>query len=622
MAREVLDDLKGSQLKVSDLKTREVIRRPIPPFITSTLQQAASSFCSFSPNRTMSLAQKLYEGVDLGHKSPIGLITYMRTDSVNVARDAQEDAKNFIVSTFGPEYYPEKPNFYKSRESAQEAHEAIRPTDVTRTPESLKGVLDAPALKLYELIWRRFVASQMAPAKIQQRTATVTAFREEGSGQMKHSYLFTATSSQPSFEGFLKVMALDFRKKKGEDEGEKEDSDEVDRLPPLEIGLPLHLIKWLSERKETKPPARYSEASLIKALEANGVGRPSTYASIIETLNARDYTSREKRQLVPTSLGLEVNDMLVSKLDSLFDVGFTAKMEDELDKVEAGGVEWTRMLSDFYDKFTIWMEHAKEPPADSGKVEAMLALLAQIKEWGPAVKRGNRVYSDEKFVTSICEQKEEGKKPISDKQLLSLAKLVVRYRAQLPGAEEKLRENGFEEILEQDKAVPCDEELKRRFEILKNVPMTESQGAFVSSLQQQVEIGRRLSEKQVASIDRMIVQSASKIANFEAVKKELKITLEAENAPVDTESQMMMEMLVQITKWQEPVTHGKRTYDDAAFCKSLATQFDQKKSLSPRQRFALKRILFRYREQIKDFDSYAEKLGMSKKLKTDQAQEE
>ncbi len=614
-AQALLSDLEGSSLKVKDVRLRESTRRPLPPFITSTLQQSASNLCGFSPNRTMGLAQKLYEGVDLGSGGPVGLITYMRTDSVNVARDAQESARMFIKEAYGTAYYPETPNFYKSRASAQEAHEAIRPTEVSRTPESLRGVLDAPSLKLYELIWKRFVASQMAAAKVAQKTVEIEPVKVG----MTHSYTFSASSSEVLFDGFLKVMALDIRKKKPEEDEGDEEVDEVDRLPPLAAGDPLIALGWLSERKETKPPARFSEASLIRALEANGVGRPSTYASIIETLNSRDYTSREKRQLAPTALGLEVNDLLVDKLAQLFDVGFTAKMEESLDQIEEGGIEWTQMMEDFFKRFKNWMELAKEPPADAAKVAAMLVLLEQVTGWAPEVQRGNskRTYSDERFVTSVREQIEKGEKAVSDKQLIALAKIAIRYRGQIPDAEAALVGLGFQEVIASDNAAPSNEDSMRRFDVLKNVQLSESQETFVASLRQQSESGRKLSEKQLAAIDRIITQNAAQLENFEEIKQSLQLTTtEADSAP-DTESPLLMEMLGQVSQWQEPVARGKMTFDDKVFFTSLSDQYNRKKSLSPRQRYAMKRMVFRYKSQIPEFDRYADQLGLNKKGKAE-----
>jgi DNA topoisomerase-1 len=612
-AKALLSDLDGCSLKVKEVRVREATRRPLPPFITSTLQQAASSVYSYSPNRTMGLAQKLYEGVDLGSGGPIGLITYMRTDSVNVARDAQASARAFITEAYGNAYYPETPNFFKSRASAQEAHEAIRPTDVTRTPESLKGVLDIPSLKLYDLIWKRFVASQMSAAKIAQKTVDI----EPVKSGMAHAYMFSAAASEVLFEGFLKVMALDIHKKKPEEDDSDEEADEVDRLPPLAPGDPIALLDWLSERKETKPPARFSEASLIRSLEANGVGRPSTYASIIETLNSRDYTTREKRQLLPTELGLSVNDLLVAKLEHLFDVGFTARMEESLDQVEAGGVQWADMMADFFKNFKGWMDLAKEPPADAGKVSAVLALLAHVKQWAPEVQRGKRKYSDERFVASVIDQIEKGEKAVSDKQLEALAKIAIRYRDQIPEAEAALGALGFDQVVASDNAAPSNEEAMRRFDILKEVRLSESQEAFVGSLRQQAESGRKLSEKQLAAIDRIITQNAIQIKNFEEIKQSLQLSVsDAEQQP-DNESPVLMEMLGQVTQWQEPVTRGKMTFDDKVFFDSLADQYDRKRSLSPRQRYALKRMVFRYKAQIPAFDRYADELGLNKKGKAE-----
>ena len=610
-AKALLSDLDGCSLKVNDVRVRETTRRPLPPFITSTLQQSASSVFSFSPNRTMGLAQKLYEGVDLGSGGPVGLITYMRTDSVNVARDAQASARAFIAEAYGSAYYPETPNFYKSRASAQEAHEAIRPTEVARTPESLRGVLDAPSLKLYELIWKRFVASQMAAARIAQKTVEIQPVK---SG-LTHTYAFSAASSEVLFDGFLKVMALDIHKKKPDEEDSEDEADEVDRLPPLAPGDPLKLIDWLSERKETKPPARFSEASLIRALEANGVGRPSTYASIIETLNSRDYTTREKRQLTPTVLGLEVNDLLVSKLDQLFDVGFTATMEESLDKIEEGSIEWTQMMGDFYKRFKQWMDLAKEPPADAGKVSAVLALLDNVTAWAPEVQRGKRKYSDERFVASVREQIEKAEKAVSDKQLEALAKMTIRYRGQIPGADEALGGLGFHEVVASDNAAPSSEEARRRFDVLKRVRLSETQTAFIESLSQQSESGRKLSGKQLAAIDRIIAQNATQLEDYDEIKRTLQLTVTEVDQPPDVESPLLMEMLGQVTQWQEPVTRGKMTFDDKAFFASLADQYDRKKFLSPRQRYAMKRMVFRYKAQIPEFDRYADQLGLNKKGK-------
>ena len=600
-AKALLSDLEGCRLTVKAVRKREMSRRPLPPFITSTLQQAASSVCGYSPNRTMSLAQKLYEGVD----GSAGLITYMRTDSVNIARDAQEAAKDFIVAAYGESYYPETPNFYKSRSSAQEAHEAIRPTDVTRTPESVKGVLDGPALKLYDLIWKRFVASQMAPARIAQKSVDFLPVKTG----LSHAYLFSASASEVLFDGFLKVTALNIHKKKEEDEDEE--VEEVDRLPPLEAHDQIEVLDWQSERKETKPPARYSEASLIRALEAGGVGRPSTYASIIETLNSREYAIRDKRQLMPTELGLGVNDLLLSKLESLFNVGFTAAMESELDHIEEGNVEWTQMMAKFYTQFSEWMDYAKVPPADMKKVNSMLDLLQNVTQWGPEIKRGKRKFSDERFVISIREQIEKNEKPVTDRQVEALAKIAIRYPLQIPNLEGALTGLGFQHLLEGGNSGASDETAAGRFEELDKLRLSPSQETFVVSLREQVTQGRKLSTRQVAALDRIIAQNAAQIKDFESLRTKLGLAHEDPRAEPDTESPLLLEMLSHVKGWLDPVKFGKRTFNDKDFYESLAAQYARQQTLSPRQRHVMKRLVTRYKAQIPDFEKHAATLNLN-----------
>ena len=615
-AQGVLDELTGRPLRVADVRIRTVQRRPLPPFITSTLQQAGSSFLGLSPKRTMGLAQHLYEGLDFG-QGPVGLITYMRTDSVSIAKDAQEAAKDFITTQYGEAFYPETPNVYRSRASAQEAHEAVRPTDVTRTPESLAGKLEPAALRLYDLIWRRFLSSQMRPAQIAQRTGVIASYPPP---EQQHRYEFTASASEVIFPGFLKVMELDIRKTRENGDDADEENDEVDRLPPLETGETLELVNWLSDRKETKPPARYSEASLVKALEANGVGRPSTYAAIIETLDARAYITREKRQLQPTDIGLQVCDLLVLKLNDLFNVGFTAAMEESLDKVEEGGIEWTAMMSEFYGRFTNWMALAKEPPADMTRVNAVLSLLQEVREWAPPTKRGKRNYSDDKFVTSIREQIEKGEKSVSDRQLDALGRIGVRYREQLADGETRLGAAGFAGMIEEERNAPPREIALRKFELLQPIEMDERGRKFIDSLAQQEASGRRLTPAQAAALDRALLRFAAMIPNFEQEKQQLGIVAEAASLEPDLESGPLLEVAAKIVTWREPVKRGKRTFDDKDFFESLSRQFKQRGGLSPRQRAALGKMLFRYKEQIPDFEETALRLGLRKnKPKTDEA---
>ena len=590
-AKKICDDLASRSLRVHDVETRMVPRRPPPPFITSSLQQSASGRHGFAPNRTMSIAQKLYEGLDLG-QGPEGLITYMRTDSFSVSREALGACRSYITKKLGAEYCPDEPNVYKSRASAQEAHEAIRPTDVNRTPDRLRGRLDAAGLKLYTLIWQRFVASQMAPARIERCTAKVEAIPPD---EQADTYLFKATASKVIFLGFMKVAGVP--KEKSE---EKDDADAVGGLPPLSAGEPLHCVEWLSDRKETKPPPRYSEAALVKALEQNGVGRPSTYASIVGTLSQREYVKREKRTLFPTDLGMDVSSLLVEKLNELFDVHFTASMEEGLDAVEKGAVGWTDMLQEFYGRFEQWLEAAKPPPADRAAVLRLLTALEQVSQWRPEVKRGKRKYSDEKFVASVRTQFDEAKKDISQRQLAALAKIVGLYREQVGGAEELLRDLGLQEILTAPDTQPPRDATCRKLALLAEIKLEESGADFVDSLRQRVEGGRRLTDNQLNALNRVILGHAAMIPGLEEQRETLE--LPDTKSMATPEVQPLLDAMAHVSEWKPPLKRGKRTFDDAAFHNSLRDQYTNKRYLSVRQISALRRLVRRYREQIPDVD--------------------
>ena len=418
LAGRILADLQQSAYGVTDVRVRELVRKPRPPYITSSLQQAASGVLGYSPSRTMSIAQRLYEGGDFG----VGLITYMRTDSFNIAKEAVESCRELIQKTYGAEFVPEKPNYYKSRQSAQEAHEAIRPTDATLLPDDSRlSALKPEELKLYRLIWQRFVASQMTPARIRQRSVDVTAIPVD----QAHTYLFRATASDVTFPGYMAATGLE-KNKPTEGPTEGEEGNEVESLPALSTGERLECVEPVKTEKETQPPARYSEASLVRALEENGVGRPSTYASILSTIQQRKYIIKDKRSLKPTDSGMKVNDFLVEFLPELFDVGFTAEMESSLDRIEEGTVQWTEMLSVFYKNFEEWLEKARGPKAKPENVLALLGLLQQVQNWGPEVKRGKKTYSDKKFVESVKKQFEGGKRAVSAKQRDSLLQLVKK----------------------------------------------------------------------------------------------------------------------------------------------------------------------------------------------------
>jgi DNA topoisomerase-1 len=586
-AEKVRKDLEGRTLRVAEIAVKEISKRPGPPFITSSLQQAASSSYGFEPKRTMSIAQELYEGIDLG-EGPVGLITYMRTDSFFIAQDALQSCRSFIGENFGAEFLPEKPNYFKSRESSQEAHEAIRPTDVRRTPDSVAHRLDPAELKIYKLIWQRFVSSQMAAARIEQKTAKVEALPPPG---VASTYLFHGTASQVIFPGYMKVTGADIEKP------ENGNGEEIDTLPPLSEGENLECLEWLMDRKETQPPPRYSEASLIKALEEDGVGRPSTYAQIISTLHQRKYVVREKRSLFPTELGVQVNELLVTNLGELFNVEFTASMEASLDKIEEGTVDWTGMLTEFYGQFEGWMQHVKEPPADQVVVGHVLAAMQKITEWAPEVKRGKRTYSDNGFVDSVRKQMEEGKKEISTRQLTALLRIACRYRSKVPEMEQVLAEAGYAEVLDAPEAQPPRESTMKKLELLRSLDIEESGKKFVESLHSQASSGRRLSDRQVHALNRILVSHASQVENFEEIKHELEMG-HTEKQAEDPECGELIQALNGVSEWRAPVTRGRRVFDDKQFFASLSLHYSRKKYLSFKQKAALKKMYEKYRGQI------------------------
>lgn len=586
-ANNVLLDLADAGLAVADVKAQPKVRHALPPFTTSTLQQAASSVLGFSPGKTMKLAQALYEQ---------GRITYMRTDSVNVSEQARAAAKEFIVSACGPEYYPEKPNFFKSKADAQGAHEAIRPTDVALTPKTAS--LEPAALKLYDLIWRRFVASQMADAKTTVKTILVKAVKPA----IAHDYVFSASATVIDFEGFLKVMKLSL-KKKGADGEDDADSDEVAYLPNVSVGDKLEAVRWISDEKQTKGPVHYSEASLIKALEENGVGRPSTYAATIETLKTREYAKTEKKKLVPLERGILVCDWLVKKLDSLFNVGYTAQMESELDKVAEKGEPMNQMLSEFYARFLKEVGACAEPPPDRSKFEFVFGLLDQVRTWKPAKKVGKRIYDDKAFFESVKEQAAGGQRPLSGRQLEFLVKMAVQYADQIPQCESQLKEAGLgagASLVQ--KADP--ELVKFCFETMDRIGgMLEN--PFLKSLYEQFEKGRGLSPKQFGILARAVGENAGALEDCEQVRAKLAEFVPGGFAPKaeDPSIPSLLKLFDDVTEWRPAAKKGKKVYDDHEFVRSLADQYSRRHSLSSRQIAALKRVATIYKSQIPDCEN-------------------
>ncbi|MGN6758919.1 MAG: type I DNA topoisomerase [Thermomicrobiales bacterium] len=355
-ATAVITDLNGAAYIVREVKTRETQRRPAAPFITSTLQQEASRKLGYGVRRTMQLAQELYEGVDLGPEGTVGLITYMRTDSTNIAAVAQEEARTIIAAKYGADYVPEKPPVYSRKaKGAQEAHEAIRPSGVARDPEAIRGYLSPQQYRLYRLIWQRFVASQMRPALLDSTTVDIDAGRgilADRPASQTAPYVFRATGAVIKFQGFLAVY------REGRDDNADDDLDK-DALPLLTRGEPLDLIRLAPEQHFTQPPPRFTEASLVKSLEEEGIGRPSTYAATVATLQTRFYVEVEEKRLKPTDLGRVVNDILVEQFPAVFDIGFTSKMEEELDEIAAGERPWVPVLQAFYGPFAESVDKAE-----------------------------------------------------------------------------------------------------------------------------------------------------------------------------------------------------------------------------------------------------------------------
>jgi DNA topoisomerase-1 len=362
-ARAHIEGIKAERFAVTDLTKRESKRNPLPPFITSTLQQEASKKFRFSASRTMVLAQKLYEGIDVGGEGPVGLITYMRTDSTRLGADSVAAAREHIASSYGKEYVPAHPFVYKKKKTSQDAHEAIRPTSIKHTPAAVKKHLDKDLFRLYELIWNRFLASQMEPARMETTTVTVTGGR----------YLFRASASVYTFRGFLLVYD---ESAEADSAAEEEDSEMMDEKIPAGIGQgdPLSLGSAVHHRHETSPPPRYTESSLVKTLEALGIGRPSTYAMIVGTIIDRKYVEQRERKLYAVDLGMQVNKLLTASFPNIFNVRFTAMMEEELDTIASGTNDYRTVLDEFFIPFKEALDKAN---AEASAIKKSLQTLTE-----------------------------------------------------------------------------------------------------------------------------------------------------------------------------------------------------------------------------------------------------
>lgn len=346
-ARKIEKEILNDDFLVHQVLQKESSRKAAPPFITSTLQQAASSRLRMAPRSTMRVAQQLYEGMDIGADAPVGLITYMRTDSVRVSAEAAAAAAETIRREFGPEYLPKNPNVYKSRKGSQDAHEAIRPTQMDLTPEKLAPRLSPDQLKLYRLIWQRFMASQMAPARFLQKTIEAKV----------GPYIFLASSTEEVFAGHLRAYRAD-NGPVSKDEKGGEEKEVRNPLPKIAVGDSLQCGKLILEQKFTQPPSRFSEAALIREMEEDGIGRPSTYAAIMGTILEKEYVEKIKGLLHPTPLGEVVTQLLVDAFPAIMEIGFTASLEERLDNIEEGSLVAENLLSDFYKPFAQSLENA------------------------------------------------------------------------------------------------------------------------------------------------------------------------------------------------------------------------------------------------------------------------
>jgi DNA topoisomerase-1 len=377
-ADAIVGTLDGASYVVKSVTNKEKRRNPVPPFITSTLQQEAARKLRFSVKRTMMLAQKLYEGVELGaDEGAVGLISYMRTDSPRVSDDALEEVRGLITERWGADYRPAAPNLYKGKKDAQDAHEAIRPTSSLRTPEVVAPFLAEDEAKLYKIIWNRFVASQMTPAVFDQTTIDVDVQGKDGA-----AYMFRATGSVPKFDGFLKVY------EEGKDQKDEDDEELKSKLPVVTAGETLKFKSIEPEQHFTEPPPRFTEATLVKELESDGVGRPSTYASILSTIQEREYVNKEGGKFIPTELGMVVTDLLLESFSDLFEVSYTARMEEELDEIEEGKLDWRLAMSEFYERFTKDLDHAERNMTNIKRMERPTDLICDkcgkpmVIKWG------------------------------------------------------------------------------------------------------------------------------------------------------------------------------------------------------------------------------------------------
>lgn len=621
-----------------------------PPFITSTLQQAAGSNLGFGASQTMRVAQELYEGIDLG-SGEVGLITYMRTDSFNISKEAQNQARSYIAAKFGPEYVPAKPNVFRAGKNAQEAHEAIRPTDMQYEPERIKSRLTPQQFKLYSLIWNRFLASQMAQARQMDHVIEVESVGNALKSIAVAPYLaknekeadastnaiasscienctFRASSRETTFLGFM--MAYKFKEL-----GEEDEDNIPSTLPVLQNGVACALAELSKEQCFSQPPPHYSEASLVKTLEQNGVGRPSTYATTVNTIQERKYVSKTSGALKPTKLGCDVCDYLTGKIQTLFEVKFTARMEDELDQIEEGKIQWEFMLHGFYDSFQKWIGSipTNDNSAKASAINQLLACFSDDFKYAEPITVGRRKYDDKKFVESIRQRQQENA-AITERQWNALLTTAVKYAGEHPEINTVLENNGLHDQVQDIRSslkkhddVELVPPTPESLELLKAVsklefeaPETKARhkgrsfdnGKFVKSLSSQVKTGKALSDAQLRVLVRIASDKSAEIPDFEKLvapytdmlpqrKNDApKAEASATAKPVAGQDvKILVDMIAEVTAWKP----GRGRFDDKTFVNSVARQFAQRGSLTEKQCSALYKVLSKYTDQIANFEA-------------------
>ena len=578
-------NLEKSHFSISDIYTKTKVQQPPFPFITSTLQQTASSRLGFSPIKTMRIAQQLYEGVDINGET-VGLITYMRTDSFNLSAESKLAAKEYISKEFGENYLGVPKKVKTSNKLAQEAHEAIRPSHVNLSPKSIEANLSSEQYRLYNLIWRRFLMSQMQAAKLNIHTIEIVNTPEE----VSHQYLFRNSVSELAFEGYLVL----------EKESSLHKNNGID-FSSYKKSISCRLEKLDLEQKFTEPPPRFSEASLIKELEKNGVGRPSTYASIVKVIQDREYVNKNGSQLKPTPIGVDTSGYLSKSLAELFAVGFTAKMEQSLDEIEQGNQKFVAVIESFYKNLISWIENIKK--IESHPLENFDKLIKHFTvaetnldfSWEEPTKIGRRILDDKKFIDDL-KNSIENKNLLSEKQWQYLLSLVVKYKKFFINYEELKNEFAINDV------VQVDEKDLELLTLLEQIKFEENDAfdekSFVESLRAQIKI-KALSLKQSNVLKRITSKYRDQIANYEDIAQKHNLKEEVQSV-LSEDLKKFLEKAFSLSnniEWKEPTKKGKFVYDDKKFFKSLSDQYSKKKTLSDKQINALKRTLKKYENQ-------------------------